>query len=72
MLDTGAVHTTRALLDSGVMGLFINSNFVTRNHLLTKSLSQPIPVYNVDGSLNEAGEILEVVEVVLHFRDHSE
>jgi len=29
-------------------------------------------VYNIDGTLNEAGSIQEVVDVVLRYRDHSE
>jgi len=29
-------------------------------------------VYNVDGSPNEAGQISEVVDVVLHYKTHSE
>jgi hypothetical protein len=70
--DTSKVHTTHALLDSGATGLFINSDFVTRNHLTTKLLSQAILVYNVDGSLNESGSITEVVDIVLRYRDHSE
>ena len=38
----------------------------------TRSISRPIPVYNVDGSPNEAGQISEVVDVVLHYKTHSE
>ena len=63
--DTGAVHTTKALLDCGATDLFINPTFVARNHLTTKALSRPIPVHNVDGSPNEAGNISEVVDVLL-------
>ena len=63
--DTGKMHTTTALLDSGATGLFMNADFVKRNRLTTKLLSRPIPVYNVDGSPNKAGSISEVVEVVL-------
>ena len=37
----------------------------------TRSISRPIPVYNVDGSPNEAGQILEVVDVVLYYKTHS-
>jgi hypothetical protein len=33
-------------------------------------LSRPIPIYNVDGTLNEAGSITEVVEMMLQYRDH--
>jgi hypothetical protein len=35
-------------------------------------LYHPIPIYNVDGSPNEAGSILEVVDLTLYYRDHSE
>jgi len=38
----------------------------------TQSISCPIPVYNVDGSPNEAGQISEVVDMVLHYKTHSE
>jgi len=37
----------------------------------TWSISRPIPVYNVDGSPNEAGQISEVVDVVLCYKTHS-
>lgn len=70
--DTGEVRSMRALLDSGATGLFANRDFVKRNRLTTRTLSRPIPVYNVDGSPNESGSITEVLEVVLRYRDHSE
>jgi len=38
----------------------------------TQSIFHPIPVYNVDGSPNEAGQISEVVDVVLCYKTHSE
>ncbi|KNZ73235.1 hypothetical protein J132_00422, partial [Termitomyces sp. J132] len=40
--------------------------------LTTYPLSHPIPVYNVDGMLNKAGSIRSVVDLVLHYQDHSE
>ena len=40
--------------------------------LLTCKLSHPVPVYNVDGTLNEAGSISEVVDVVMTYKGHSE
>ncbi|KNZ74373.1 hypothetical protein J132_07093 [Termitomyces sp. J132] len=43
-----------------------------QHHLTTRSLSHPIPVYNVDGMLNEAGSICSMVDLVLHYQDHSE
>ena len=38
----------------------------------TWSISRPILVYNVNSSPNEAGQISEVVDVVLHYKTHSE
>ena len=35
-------------------------------------LSKPIPVYNVDGTPNEAGSINEVVDVIMTYNGHSE
>jgi hypothetical protein len=58
---------TTTLLDSGATSQFIHSNFVEQHHLTTKLLSQHIPIFNVDGSPNEAGSISEVVEVVLWY-----
>ena len=66
-LDTGKILSTKALLDCGATDLFASSDFVARNHLTTKRLSRPIPVYNVDGSPNEAGSISEVWETVLQY-----
>ena len=42
------------------------------NQLPVRQLSQPIPVYNVDGSINEASYIQEVADVILHYHTHSE
>ncbi|KAF8237861.1 hypothetical protein L208DRAFT_1026410, partial [Tricholoma matsutake] len=58
--DTGQILGVSALLDSGVTyvtGLFINAHLTQQHHLNTRSLSCPIPVYNVDGSPNKAGAI---------------
>ncbi|KAG5735995.1 hypothetical protein E4T56_gene18367 [Termitomyces sp. T112] len=60
-----------ALLDSGTTGLFLYTDYVQQHCLTTHSLSRPIPVYNVDGMLNEAGSIRSMVDLVLHYQDHS-
>ena len=70
--DISEVHSIKALLDSGAMGNFIDRDFVQTKGINTRSISRPIPVYNVDGSPNEAGQISEVVNVVLHYKTHSE
>jgi hypothetical protein len=70
--DTGEVFLTAALLDCGVTDKFIHSDFVKCNCIATRLLSQPIPIYNVDGTLNEAGSITEVIKMMLRYHDHSE
>jgi len=37
----------------------------------TRTLSHNIPVFNIDGSPNEAGQISEVVDVVLRYKTYS-
>ena len=39
---------------------------------MMKKLNWPIPVYNVDRTLNEAGSISEVWDTVLQYHDHTE
>jgi len=38
----------------------------------TQSISYSILVYNMDGSPNKAGQISEVVDIVLCYKTHSE
>jgi hypothetical protein len=70
--DTGQWVQIQALLDCGATGLFISSALVRKMGLTTRTLQRPVPVYNVDGTPNEAGSIKEVVDLVLRFKDHSE
>jgi len=69
--NTSEVHSIKALLDSGATGNFIDRDFVQMKGINTWSISRPIPVYNVDGSPNKAGQILEVVDMVLRYKTHS-
>jgi len=71
-IDTSEMHSVKALLDSRAMGNFIDQDFVRTKGINTQSISCPIPVYNMDGSPNEAGQISEVVDIVLHYKTHSE
>ena len=70
--DTSDLFSEKALLDSGATGSFIDKDFVRRHHIKTRPLHRPIPVYNIDGTLNESGSISEVADFVLHYRDHTE
>ena len=71
-MDTSELHSVKALLDSGVTGSFIDRNFVHSKGINTQTLSCNILVFNVDGSPNEAGQISEVVDVLLCYKTHSE
>jgi len=70
--DTSKLHSIKALLDCGATGSLIDRDFVCSKGMNTQTLSHNIPVFNVDGSPNEAGQISEVVDVVLHYKTHSE
>ena len=48
---------TAAMVDSGATALFLGKEFVERNHILTFPLRQPIDVFNIDGTPNQAGRI---------------
>ena len=69
--DTMEEAATEAMVDTGATGDFIDQEFVNQAKLPTRKLSQPVPVYNVDGTLNEAGSICEVVDVVMTYNGHS-
>jgi hypothetical protein len=70
--DTGEVKSLNSLVDSGATGNFIDRDYVKSNRLTTRRLSKPVPVYNVDGTPNEAGSITEVADLILRYRNHSE
>jgi len=70
--DTSELHSIKALLDSRATGSFIDRDFVCSKGINTRTLSRNIPVFNVDGSSNEAGQISEVIDVLLRYKTHSE
>jgi len=61
-----------SFVDSGATGEYIDCHYAKSNWLHTLKLSKPIPVYNVDRTLNEAGSITEVVNLILRYWNHSE
>jgi hypothetical protein len=64
-MDTSVKCQTNALVNSSTTGLFMDSDYVHSNAISTCQLLLPIPVLNIDGSANDAGEIWEVAEVIL-------
>ena len=53
------------MVDSGATSLFIDCKFVNQHRMLLEPLTQPITLYNIDGSLNEAGSITHKVRLLL-------
>ena len=49
----------------GATSLFIDRKFVNQHKMLLELLTQPITLYNIDGSLNEAGSITHKVWLLL-------
>src|SRR5882672_62645 len=60
------------IIDSGATGQFIDINYVRSKNLHTQCLPQAIPVQNVDGTLNDAGYITKVIDLMVQYGDHSE
>ena len=54
---TGREISAHALLDSGAEGIIIDHEFVKRNKLTLRTLAKPIPVKNVDGTMNQQGAV---------------
>jgi hypothetical protein len=45
---------------------------VKLNNVPTRPLTKLIPVYNVDGTANDAGAITDIADVILHYENHLE
>ena len=71
-MDTMEQASTEVMVNTGATGDFIDQDFVTRAELPMRKLSQPVPVFNIDGTPNEAGSIREVVDVIMTYNGHSE
>ena len=54
--EDGRVVETKALIDSGAGGLFIDKDFIKK---LRAPLTKPIPVINVNGTSNKNGIITQ-------------
>jgi predicted aspartyl protease len=70
--DTAVKRCTQALIDCGATGCFIDIKWAKLNNVPTRPLSKPIPVYNVDGTANNAGAITDIADIILRYENHSE
>ena len=71
-IDTQEGITVKALLDSGVMGLVMSSEFARKQGFKFKKLERPMQVRNVDGSFNKEGPIENTVKVNIYYKGHVE
>ena len=60
------------LLDSGVTGLVVSSEFARKNRFKKKKLERPIYVRNINGIFNYEEPIKHTVEVKLFYKGHKE
>jgi hypothetical protein len=70
--DTAVRRCTQALIDCSATGCFIDIEWVKLNNVPTRPLTKLIPVYNVDGTANDAGMITDIANVILRYQNHSE
>jgi len=64
--------TVEVLLDSGVIGLVMSSEFAKKQGFKLKKIDRPIYVRNVDGSFNQERPIEHTVEVNIYYQGHRE
>jgi hypothetical protein len=66
-LLSGRHHTVKvaAMVDSGATALFLDKKYTDRQNMWQIPLEHPIMLYNINGSLNEAGSITHKVRLSL-------
>lgn len=71
-LDDHRSFQLAALLDSGASGCYIDEGFARAKSLNLTPLPRSLPIYNADGTPNEAGPVHSTVDLHLSISDHSE
>jgi len=68
--DTHEGITIKALLDSRVMGMFIDRKMAAKHGFKLQKLERPIRVKNVDGMHNSGGAIIYQIEVNVYYKGY--
>jgi hypothetical protein len=63
--DMAVRQCMQALIDCGATGCFMDIEWAKLNNIPTCPLTNPIPVYNVNGTANDASMITDITDVVL-------
>ena len=69
--DMAEKNSIMSLIDCRATGEFIDRHYTKSQHFTLVKLAQPIPVHDVDGTANKAGSITEVINLILHYKNHS-
>jgi len=59
-----------ALVNLGATRMFMDIKFVQLKNIQTHRLPRAIPVYNVDGTPNEAGHITKVIDLIVQYKEY--
>jgi hypothetical protein len=70
--DMAVRRCMQALINCGAMGCFIDIEWAKLNNIPMHPLTKLIPVYNIDGTANDAGMITDITDVILRYGNHSE
>jgi len=65
-IDTQEGITVEVLLDSGIMGLVMSSEFARKQEFKLKKIDRPTYVRNIDGSFNQEEPIEHTVEINIY------
>jgi len=71
-IDTHEGVAVKVLLDSGMMGMFMNKRTAAKHGFMLEKLKRPIMVRNVDGTNNSGGAITHQVEANVYHKGHVE
>jgi len=71
-VDTYEGVIVKALLDSGVTGIFMDKKMAAKHGFRLQKLERPVAVRNVDGMDNSGRAITHQVEVNMYYKSHVE
>ena len=57
------------MIDTGATALFIHKNFVKKHNMTIRELKRPLPLYNIDGTINQAGSLTHFVHLQMTIRE---
>jgi len=69
-IDTHKGVAVKALLDSGIMGMFMDKRTAAKHGFRLQKLKKPIMVRNVNGTNNSGGAITHQVEANVYYKGH--